>query len=94
MHLHWGTKRWRDNYGRLHRLDGPAVIGNHGSKYWYVNGLRHRIDGPAIIKYDGKTEWWVNGNQISNEVEVWLEEQNVIWPLDEPTQMLFLMKFG
>lgn len=45
----------------LHRLDGPAVEFDDGSKQYYVNGLEHRIGKPACIWCDGTREWYVNG---------------------------------
>jgi len=33
----FGSKSWRLN-GKLHRVDGPAVIGRDGSRYYYLNG--------------------------------------------------------
>jgi len=52
------------NTMKPHRLDGPAVIYDHGSEEWWVNGLRHRIDGPAVTKihdYKIQKEWWIAG---------------------------------
>lgn len=52
------------NTMKPHRVDGPAVMYDHGSEEWWVNGLRHRINGPAVLKiYDHKIqkEWWVDG---------------------------------
>jgi hypothetical protein len=33
----YGTFSWHLN-GLLHRLDGPAIEGANGRKYWYLNG--------------------------------------------------------
>jgi len=56
------TKRWYwYNNGQSHRLDGPAIEYEDGSKYWFVNGKRHRIDGPAFECTDGSKVWFVNG---------------------------------
>jgi hypothetical protein len=38
---------WFQN-GERHRLDGPAIECEDGSKAWFQNGERHRLDGPAI----------------------------------------------
>ena len=46
-----------------HRLDGPAIEWDGGSKEWWVNGNKHRLDGPAIEYTDGHKEWWVDGNR-------------------------------
>jgi len=55
---------WRNGSDQLHRIDGPAVEYNSGTKYWYVNGQLHRIDGPAIEWSDGTKSWYVNGKRI------------------------------
>lgn len=55
-----GTVRWRNDLGRLHRLDGHAVEYLSGTKCWYQNGYYHRLDGPAIENSDGTKEWWQN----------------------------------
>ena len=45
--------------GKLHRLDGPAIIeGNHQS--WWANGELHREDDPAVINDDYQL-WYENG---------------------------------
>jgi hypothetical protein len=33
-----GTKKWKDQCGRYHRLDGPAQEHICGDKYWYKHG--------------------------------------------------------
>lgn len=43
-------------FGVLHRLDGPAIIGEDRREY-YVNGKRHRSDGPAVIHDNGNKSW-------------------------------------
>lgn len=57
-----------DVYNRktLHRVDGPAVVGPHGERAWYIEGKRHRIDGPALI-IDGIESWWIYGKCYSEE---------------------------
>lgn len=51
-----------DEYGRLHREDGPAVISKTG-RYYYVKGKRHRMGGPAVITND-REEYWEDGRLI------------------------------
>ena len=55
-----GTKVWYED-GKLHRVDGPAVIYANGGKVWWVDGKRHRVDGPAIEYANGDKVWWVDG---------------------------------
>lgn len=54
-----GTVRYKDGSGRLHRVNGPAVVYCSG-ELWYRNGLRHRLHGPAVIFYDGHSEWYLH----------------------------------
>jgi len=81
--------------GRYHREDGPAYEGANGVKVWWVHGQQHRLDGPAIDCQYGNGYWFINNISLPiRDVNTWMEEQNITWPFDEPTQMLFLMKFG
>ena len=59
----YGTHRYYNGAGQLHREDGPAIITVQGSAFWYQCGLRHRTDGPAIEYSDGGKEWWQNGQR-------------------------------
>jgi hypothetical protein len=34
----FGTKKWFNDKGELHRVDGPAVEYPEGSKSWYIHG--------------------------------------------------------
>ena len=43
-----GNKGYNIPYGKLHRVDGPAIEYSNGTKEWYINGKRHRLDDPAI----------------------------------------------
>ena len=52
---------WRNEEGRLHRLDGPAVEWETKTRKWYKNGILHRVDGPAIEWFDGSKEWYLDG---------------------------------
>ena len=50
---------WRNDDGKFHRTDGPAVVSPNGKyKHWYVDGLTHRTDGPAIIRDTSGIEIW------------------------------------
>ena len=60
-----GTRRYYNDAGQLHRIDGPAVEMSDGGKSWYQNGMLHRIDGPAYecfdsFRYNSKY-WYQNG---------------------------------
>jgi hypothetical protein len=59
----YGTKRYFNEQGQLHRTDGPAVEYADGTKAWYVNDKLHRTDGPAYEWADGSKAWYVNGQR-------------------------------
>lgn len=61
----YGTKMWKNKEGKLHRVGGPAIIHNNGTKIWYYRGQRHRISGPAVTTRLGGEEYWIYGRQIS-----------------------------
>lgn len=52
--------------GKLHRLNGPAVISAQGDEHWYENGVRHRIGGPAVTTRNGAEQWWVYGKHTAS----------------------------
>ena len=49
-------------HGKLHRLDGPALITRQGDKEWWQYGQRHReYNQPAVHRSSGHQEWWLRG---------------------------------
>ena len=88
-----GTQEWRLK-GQLHRLDGAAVIYANGSQEWRIQGRLHRLEGPAYIGANGTQEWWVRGQNITTQVNSWMQTQAVTWPWDDQTQMQFILTFG
>jgi len=48
----------------LHRLCGPAVERDNGSKEWWVNGDRHRTNGPAMEEIGDPVRWYVSGKRM------------------------------
>ena len=56
-----GQRTWLDEQGRPHRLGGPAIITDGGTRFWFVEGRLHRTDGPAVEYASGRTETWING---------------------------------
>ena len=57
---------YKNGFGQLHRLDGPAVTyDNSITEYWYKFDKRHRTDGPAVTYFDGDVEYWIDGDKIS-----------------------------
>lgn len=56
-----GTCVYRNHAGQLHRVHGPAIEWNCGTKEWWQNDQRHREDGPAVEYKGGHREWFLNG---------------------------------
>ena len=57
-----GTRLYFDEYGSLHRDDGPAKILPSGVMHWLRHGVLHRTDGPAVFDPQSLAEeYWVNG---------------------------------
>jgi hypothetical protein len=52
---------YRDEFGRLHRIDGPARSWSEGSEEWYEHGKLHRCGGPAYMDANGRKVWMQNG---------------------------------
>jgi hypothetical protein len=59
-----GRIEYRNRSGKLHNIDGPAIIYPSGTKKWIVNGILHRTDGPAIEWSSGKRSFYINGVQV------------------------------
>lgn len=57
----FGTRRYFNHAGQLHREDGPAIIFPYGGQMWFQNGKLHRTGGPAIERNDGTMHWILHG---------------------------------
>ena len=51
---------YKNDKGQFHREDGPAVITQKNTSYWFKNGKLHREDGPAVIYKNGTVEYYKN----------------------------------
>ena len=60
-------KEYKNELGKYHRTDGPAIVYGYGDKYWYINGKLHREDGPAIEYRNGDKSWYLNDKPYSEE---------------------------
>ena len=48
--------------GVPHRTDGPAIIWQDGSEFYYLNGEPHRVGGPAKVwTATGLEQWFIHG---------------------------------
>lgn len=72
-----GDKRWVNEKGDLHRVDGPAIESTNGTKYWHQNGKLHRINGPAVEYGDGTKEWWLNNKKVTEQEVIQLKQEEV-----------------
>lgn len=61
----YGTVRYYNALGNLHRVHGPAVERADGRRDWYQNGQRHRLDGPAVEWPDGTCTWFIDGKALT-----------------------------
>lgn len=62
----FGTRRYYNSDGKLHRVEGPAIVYTSGVQEWYQNGKLHRIGGPAAEWMDG-TQWWCQNGELHRE---------------------------
>jgi hypothetical protein len=54
----FGTRRYYNSKGKLHRDAGPAVVRADGTLAWFQNNQLHREDGPAVVCEGVAKEWW------------------------------------
>ena len=85
---------YKNENGEYHRLDGPAVIDPDGTQCWYQYGRKHRLDGPAYVGQGGFVRWYINHKEITIEVNQWFERNNLSYPFDNKTKLLFKLTFG
>ena len=57
----FGSRRYYNGAGQVHRDEGPAVEYWDGAQEWYQNGRLHRTNGPAAVYADGDKHWYQNG---------------------------------
>jgi len=46
----------------FHRMNGPAVIGDDGTKSWHQYDLLHRDGDLPAIEHNNYKQWWYDGN--------------------------------
>jgi hypothetical protein len=66
---------YHNEFGELHRTDGPAIEYKSGTKQWYINGKLHRTDGPAIEYSNGDKSWYINGecHREDGPARIWVD---------------------
>jgi hypothetical protein len=70
------------------------VIHADGTQEWWHDGRRHRVDGPAVIRADGTRMWYIRGKKMTNEINQWMQANNITWPWARETQVQFLLTWG
>ena len=60
-------KEYKNNRGKYHRTDGPAVECGNGYKKWYIDGEKHREDGPAVEWISGRKSWYLDDIEYSED---------------------------
>ena len=73
----------RDEEGRRHREDGPAVVWDDGTEVWYRHGQWHREDGPAVVYSDGSEYWYRHGQRHREDGPA------IVWP--DGTEVWYLL---
>lgn len=57
---------YRNEFGVLHRLDGPAIENSDGTYEWYLDGKLHRDNAPAVRDLEG-TLYYYNYGLLHND---------------------------
>jgi hypothetical protein len=72
-----GNQIWTDSEGRLHRLDGAALISQTATECWFHHGIRHREDGPSLSTHGSLDihQWWIKDKEMSKDQWIqWLKD--------------------
>lgn len=77
-----------------HRHCYPYMMKHGVYEAWYCADLLHRTDGPAVIQTGGGCYWWVRGQNISEEVEAWMQAHGITWPFTPEQQVDFVLRWG
>jgi hypothetical protein len=84
-----GDRWWRNNFIRLHRIDGPAVELVSGRKEWWIDGRLHRTDGPAIEYAYGAKSWYLNDGRYT--FDEWLDKNQ---ELTDEEKVMYKLEYG
>jgi hypothetical protein len=47
-----------------------------------------------VIQTDGSRYWWVRSQDISTEVEAWMQATGITWPFTAEQAMEFQLRWG
>jgi hypothetical protein len=99
-----GQESWYRN-GVRHRVEGPALYSDSDpeTEAWFFSGKYHNETGPAIVyskkamkmmeQEDIPPAWYIHGVDITNEVNQWLQENDITLPLNDEQKILFKLRF-
>jgi len=83
MTIEDGVEIWKNEHGKPHRLNGPAIKFPNGNEEWWVNGKMHREVGPAFTSKAGLKFWYRNGKlHRENGPAVETPEKKVVYYLN------------
>jgi hypothetical protein len=86
---------WWYKDGQLHRDDNkPAVLLPNEIMQWYKEGKLHRVNGPALMYPNGNSDYYFKGQNITVEVQEWLQIRQYEIPFTLEESVEFQLKFG
>jgi hypothetical protein len=47
-----------------------------------------------LINWDGRQWWYLHGQDITTEVEAWMQSRDITWPWDHSTQVEFALTWS
>lgn len=53
--------------GNIHSENGPSIILEDGTRYWFKEGKCHCENGPAVEYPDVTCEWWLYDKEYTKE---------------------------
>lgn len=57
-------KSYKNEEGKTHRENNPAIVYAMGGCSWWANGQRHRYYGPAVTWFDNSDMYFIFNEQI------------------------------
>ena len=56
-------KAYKNEEGKLHRVNGPALVWDNGDYVWYYTNQRHRYYGSARC-WCGDVQYWIFDEKV------------------------------
>lgn len=80
------------SFNILVKLDGTVIT----QKLDKITNLVHCSYAPAMMVYSKGMigeYWFINGKISTNEIELWLQENNIRRPMNKAARVLFILTF-